>query len=1031
MDHLVIRASAGSGKTFQLTNRLLANLVDTIPVEQIWAATFTRKAAGEILERTVSRLTDAAGSDSTARKLAQEIGRPERTITDFAGCLRTLLANLHRLRIGTLDSLFMGMAGAFPFELGLPPGWGLIEETDAAANREDALEAVLTGDEACVKQLAELYERLSPGEAKRAVRNDLLERIESLYDAYLAVPAAGWQTVRPSPPQGKFSAIIAIAKTISSRTDARFISARDKDLAKAADENWLDFVASGLAAKILTGENSYYSKPIPPDLIDCYQKLFAFAEYAINSDSADTTAAVWELLNEFHSHFEVIRISGGGLRFDDVTRALAERLQPHAPGFDYRLDGRVCHLLLDEFQDTSTLQWRVLDKLAQQVRATGGRIFAVGDVKQASFGWRGGRAELLDRLPEHLGNVPTQEMDESRRSAQAIIDCVNSVFGNLVAGVEGDTVVAGATAWQSRFLTHTTARADRVGFVQVQTGPAEIEGDGSAGRRARHYRWVAKQIQRIFADHPSATIGVLCRKNQTVGRMIYELRQLGVPASEEGGNPITDSAAVEGILSLLTLADHPGDTIAASHVTVEPFATMLRDNGYDPADPIATASCVRAALVEEGYGPVIARWAEQLKAICPNHDRLRLDQLVELADAYRGRATLRPADLVALVRQHTAALPTTHRVRVLTLHKAKGLEYDAVVLPELDVALSGGPHSPFVVADPDPPELPNGFVGPRVSAKLAALVGAEARAQTEAATRREVEESLCLLYVALTRPREALYAFPPGPTLRNRKDCWDTLLLRNLAPTLADAKARPPESVVFTAGEPNWAPDKPVAVMIETPVAEPIRFRVSGSDSKPREWLAPSHQEGGRKVSVAQLFENADAEGRRSGTLLHAWFDAIEWIDDDEPSDEQLRKIAIQMPYEGDDLEKQIELFRAALRRPAVRKILSKATYPGLESVEREKSFAVRIGDQLVNGRIDRLVWQRDPAGTLSAEVIDFKTDAISTAAVPQRVEFYRPQIEAYLQAVAAIGKIPDKHVSAALVFTVVGRVERIGIQGD
>lgn len=1030
--NLVIRASAGSGKTFRMTNRYLALIAAGVPPSQIWAATFTRKAAGEILDRILSRLTDAASSESLARTLAKQIGLPALNRSDFVRMLRTVLAELPRLRIGTLDSLFLLLAGAFSFELGLPPGWGIVDEDDALAAREEALDAALDGDADRLNQLVRLYERLSAGAARRAVRDDLFCRVNSLYSAYLTVPEPGWQTQIPPTPTGNVNDIIDEAKRIDLPPDKRFPPARDKDFDFATRGRWSDFINGGLAHSILTGKSTYYGKPIPGELVRCYERLIAIAKHAIHREWAIETAAVREFLDEYHRHFAVAQNSGRSLRFDDVTRVLAQRLRPDAEGFDYRIDCRIGHLLLDEFQDTSTLQWRALKPLATQTMSTGGSIFGVGDVKQAIYNWRGGRSELLDRLPTELGGVATESMDHSWRSSQAVIDCVNRVFSHLAENVDDEQLRQAAVDWQRRFQTHTTERADRRGYVRLETGPAQKDGESSSELRGRHCAWVAGQLASIVAEKPTASVGVLCRTNKGVGRMIYELRKLGIAASEEGGNPITDSPAVEGILSLMTLADHPGDSVAAFHLANEPFAAMLSANHFDIANPDVVARQVRFRLVQEGYGAVVAGCVRSLKSCCPRADCERLEQLTELADAYESRATLRPAEFASWVRRYKAVSPTSCTVRVLTLHKSKGLEFDAVVLPELDVQLREQRPPDFIVAEPDPPELSDGFVGRRVVSKLRAIASEQAKLQTDFATRRAIEESYSVLYVALTRARDALYAYPPGPMRKSHPPTWDTVILRALCATRPiGITDRLETSLLLAEGDPNWTPEKPVATTAASATPKPIRFAKSDPAIPHGEWATPSLHHEIRRATVADLFRQIDPATRATGQLYHAWFAAIDWLDHGEPAVESLMAIARKMLYEGTDLPEQIASFQRSLRQPAVKALLSQGHYPVVVSVETERPFAVRAARQLIAGRLDRFVLFQDSSGSLAAEVIDYKTDDIPLAAVPERVNYYRSQMEAYFHAVSAFAHVPAQRVTGALVFTALGHIERLSLLGE
>jgi ATP-dependent exoDNAse (exonuclease V) beta subunit len=131
-----VLASAGTGKTFTISSRVIRLLSLGVSSDALLASTFTRKAAGEILNRVLKRLAHAALDDKKAHELVEEAGIQEVPGEDppdarfFLGILRSLVQDLHRLNIGTLDAFFIRVARAFPSELGLSQEWQIAAPRD-------------------------------------------------------------------------------------------------------------------------------------------------------------------------------------------------------------------------------------------------------------------------------------------------------------------------------------------------------------------------------------------------------------------------------------------------------------------------------------------------------------------------------------------------------------------------------------------------------------------------------------------------------------------------------------------------------------------------------------------------------------------------------------------------------------------------------------------------------------------------------------------------------------------------------------
>ncbi|HJN08502.1 MAG TPA: UvrD-helicase domain-containing protein [Pirellulaceae bacterium] len=1058
LGNLVIRASAGTGKTFQLVHRYLALLHSGASPDRVLASTFTRKASGEILDRVVGRLASAVVDPETCRDVARFIHDEDLSQQDCAEMLRHLLGQLYRLRISTLDSLFIQMTRSMSLELGVPPSWRIMDEREDASLRGEALESLFQLDSTA--DLLTLTHLLTKGEASRGIGDLVRDAISDMYELFLETDEAAWHALPRHTPldDGQVAGAMEALREVEI-SGKSFAKAREADCLRALHQDWEAFVGTGVAAKVAAKEEKYGRQVIPEELVQAYRPLVEHARALLIGRIAQQTSASYELLRSFDVEYQRIKLQHRAMRFVDVTWRLAHAAM-HATDSSgtemgrlaFRLDGHIDHVLLDEFQDTSPPQWHAIRRMVERVTSKeSSSFFCVGDVKQAIYGWRGGLAEIFDAVSEQLPNIEHQSLNTSFRSSQAVIDSVNQIFTGITKHENLERTEPAVRTFVHRFEEHETALTQLPGYVCLSTAPQ----DGDSDAKEMMLDFAVKRIGQLHAATPTASIGVLVRTNATVAKIIGRLRQLDVLASEEGGNPLTDAASVQIVLSLLRLTDHPGNRVARFHVATSPLATALGFTEFqDEQATDRVAQEVRHQLVDEGYGPAVARWARIVGQDLDARQQSRLEQLVELAFVYGASPTIRTMDFVEFIEQERVSDPASANVRVMTIHQAKGLEFDIVVLPELNANLTGQAAS-FVVRRSESTR-PADRVCRYVNENTLRLFPKSVQEMFARATHRRVSESLCLLYVAVTRARHTLYMLI-DPSKPNEKKVPRTFggLLRV---ALVGNDPIAPDQLVYEHGQADWyqhTEEQPAAS--EGDQAEPRLVLpneiVLGSDMDGQRHslsrTSPSAMEGGNRIRHDRLWQTPNREALLRGTIVHAFFERIRWLEDGLPDKATLRAVG-ECLLRTDaapptlDLEELIEQFFSDLAKPAAVQLLQRERYlaalhtvlPGLQpkesetlevQVHNERPFAIREQNRMLTGNIDRLVFLSRGRALVAAEVVDFKTDVIRLdSQLVERIDFYRPQIDAYRRAVAAITGLAMERIAARLLFVNAGEVRPV-----
>ncbi len=1051
--HVMILASAGSGKTYALTSRFIALLAAGAAPERIVALTFTRKAAGEFFDGILRKLASAARDEREAATLAREVGQPALGAADFLRMLRGVADALHQLRLGTLDSFFARIARAFPFELGLAGDFEVLQAHGARIERRRVLQRLFARDGELAdaqRDFLEAFKRATFGTEEKQLGLRLDEYLDAHYEKFLEVPDGDlWGNAARIWPQGQpwcrdlkkdrvltdLRRWIASAPMEGKQRERWTLFAGEleawqpgaplpKAMAYVLPKLMEACAAAGGGPVELTIERKKQTIDAAGGAI-LHEVLCVVGEGELKR-RLEATRGIHAVLQSYDALYDVLVRRAGKLTFADVERLLlpddGRVLTRAADGvgdrlfLDYRLDAEIDHWLLDEFQDTSRGQWSVLRNLIDEVvqDAEGRRtFFCVGDVKQSIFAWRAGDPRLMGEIRQHYnhgGDAPiaTLPLDQSWRSGPAIIEMVNAVFGARATLAELFPGTATAE-WNQQWRTHTTALPRRTGQAAL------LHAEDEEARR----RLTLELLRELRPLEHGLTCAVLVRKNSEAAEIAdYLRREGGLPAVAESDLRVCgDNPVGAALLALFQAAAHPGDRLAWEHVQMTPLAAALTEERVTTPDALAWR--VLGDVHAHGFERTAEHWMKRVEPQLEGgrdftHERMR--QFAAAAALFDASGSRDVDEFLAFMARHVVReAESAAVVRVMTIHKSKGLGFDVVLVPELEGNRIDEPRGGLAVQT-DATHAPEWVLDMPTS--LFARNDDALRTWLERAEQDAAYESLSLLYVAMTRAKRAMFVItePVG-------DSESKNFPKLLAATLGD-EAKPVRigaltaSGPWSAGDPDWhralaapEPAKPAATLPTiVAAAAPRRVARRPSGERTGEWGA------------AKLFALGQREAVTFGAEVHALFAELEWC---EPHEIETRARAWQARgVEPAVISEVVGCLRApalaALWRPAVEGAQA-ATGASAREVWRERAFEVVLGQEWVTGIFDRVVVARDAEGrVVAATVFDFKTEPLSGSAVgvDRALARHAAQLRLYRRVVARLTGLAPRDVGAEVVFT-------------
>ena len=902
----LISASAGTGKTYTICERVVAAITGGLDPARIVATTFTRKAAGELKARLQARL------------LAEPKLTDERRWA--------LLDRLELAAIGTVHSVGHRFLCRYALELGLSPRLSVLEEetdnVDTSQSRHLG-QLLMMQPPACWQSLEELAGRLGIDDAGKTImallqakRSNVLGEpefrrdLDSSTEEWLAIVGGGQDPARGSQSLADVKALAGkvlpklqdIAASDATKVTAGAIEAV-RQLHIRGVASWGDAAnCAGFKAGKASGADA---------LLDPLREFGAAVRHmkAFQDDLRAFMAVAHDAVLELESAYATYKREHGLVDFTDLEVLFLGLLRhPHLKD---RLCRDVVLLVVDEFQDTNPLQLAIF----QQLRAIAENTIWVGDRKQAIYGFRGTDAELVAQVWDAAPGAAHECLPRNYRSQAGIVNAVNDFFRPqwgkdvevladkpaqpegierwLLSGKNKDLRYAALAAGIAKLVKDTDIAPGQIAVLVRSNASAK----GTAAALDAAGIPCVVPLPGLLATREGAAIhaGIRLTADRRDGAAAAELLQLlvidpGVVVPQWLGDRLRELNAPDGAVGAIPFAGHP----------------LLDRLTAVPAAALGIADLVLAVQTALDLPGRLAAWG------APERRAANLDALLALAHQYEeecrldgGAATpggfARWLSVLAAKNADVQPVPTgMDAVQVLTYFKAKGLEWPVVICCDLDFGRDPNLFSPHVSGGD--PSAVNPLAGRTLrwwpwpfgrerqfgglldrNSGLLDCALASAFGQEQVAASRS--ENLRILYVGLTRAKSKLvlaHAGEPGWLNLLGKDAVDALL----GPVGGDA-----DGVVTANREWHTSVCRRTLTSADAPPAEAVASTAvwmagdaaTASASYPPRWSNPSSADrvaatiaetvavpGGSRMAVAgAVASNA------LGNAVHAYFAAL------------------------------------------------------------------------------------------------------------------------------------------------------------